>query len=318
MTFAEHLEELRTRLIISLVSFGVAFLVAFAFQNPLTRFFTQPYRAAVTTINASLREDWAKAPHVHAPTTADRLDALVDDLELDKVLTKEQVEKLRGARRESAETDAPQLPLDLQGVGISETFASYMQVCMLVSALISAPILLLQVWKFIAAGLYDHEKKTVQRVLPWSLALFFVGFAFGFFGIVHFSVEFLVSYGDIDVVRPQVTVGSYFSLLWLLLLVMGLVFQIPLIMTVLASVGLVSPKWFRSKRRHCILAIFVIAAIITPPDYISQLIVAGPMLLLFEGGIFLAAGAEKRRAARLAEKDRNEGGGGNPPRNPKS
>ena len=169
MTFAEHLEELRTRLIISLVSFGVAFLLAFAFQEALLRFFTQPYRVAVTSINASLREDWAKPPHAHTSTARDRLDELVDDLERNKVLTKEQVEKLRGERKESAETGAPQLPLDLQGVGISEAFAAYMQVCMLVAALVSAPILLLQIWKFIAAGLYDHEKKTVQRVLPWSL-----------------------------------------------------------------------------------------------------------------------------------------------------
>lgn len=306
MTFAEHLEELRTRLIISLVTFGVAFLVAFGFQNPLTRFFTQPYRVAVTAINASYREDWAKEKHDRPATTRDRLDRVVDQLEAKKILTKEEADGLRAGKDDERETGAPQLPLDLQGVGISETFASYMQVCMLVAALVSAPVLLLQIWKFISAGLYEHEKKTVTRVLPWSLLLFFVGFAFGFFAIVHFSVEFLVSYGDIDVVRPQVTVGSYFSLLWLLLLVMGLVFQIPLIMTVLASVGLVSPKWFRSKRRHCILAIFIIAAIITPPDYISQLVVAGPMLLLFEAGIFMAAGAEKRRAARLAEKERSE------------
>ena len=127
-----------------------------------------------------------------------------------------------------------------------------------------------------------------------------------------------MSYGDIDVVQPQVTVGSYFSLLLLLLLVMGLVFQIPLIMTVLSSVGLVTPKWFRSKRRHCILAIFIIAAIITPPDYISQLIVAGPMLLLFEAGIFLAARrGEAARGPARGERTTNEGGGGNPPRNPK-
>ena len=206
--------------------------------------------------------------------------------------------------------------MDLQAVGMSESFSAYMQVCMLAAGLVSAPILLLQVWKFIAAGLYDHEKKTVTRVLPWSLVLFFIGFAFGFFVLANLSVQFLVSYGEIDVVRPQVTVGSYFSLLLLLLLVMGMVFQIPLIMTVLSGVGLVTPKFWRSKRRHCILAIFIIAAVITPPDYISQLIVAGPMLVLFELGIFLAARAAKLRAARLAEKDRNEGGGGNPPRNP--
>lgn len=316
MTFAEHLEELRSRLIISLVSFGVAFLVAFAFQDALLRFFTRPYRVAVAAKNQSLREEWERTRQDRPPSTRDRLDRLIDDLEEGKTLTKEQADRLRAGRDAERETEAPQLPLDLQGVHISEAFSAYMQVCMLVAALVSAPILLLQIWRFIAAGLYDHEKKIVTRVLPWSLLLFFVGFAFGFFVLAEMSVRFLVGYGDVDVVRTQVTIGSYFSLLLLLLLVMGLVFQIPLIMGVLSGVGLVTPRWFRSKRRHCILGIFILAAIITPPDYISQLIVAGPMLLLFEGGILLASGAAKRRQARLAEKERSEGGGGNPPRNP--
>lgn len=317
MTFAEHLEELRSRLIVSLVAFGAAFLLAFGFQDALLRFFTRPYRIAVVAINETLRADWAKAKH--DPPPRDRFDVLVDHLEGNKALTKEQADALRVAKVEGRRNEAPQLPLDLQGVNVSEAFGVYMQVCMLVAALVSAPILLIQLWRFIAAGLYDNEKKTVTRVLPWSLLLFFIGFAFGFFVLAHISVQFLVGYGEIDVIQTRVTADSYFSLLFLLLLVMGLVFQIPLIMTVLSGVGLVSPRWFRSKRRHCILAIFVIAAIITPPDYISQLIVAGPMLLLYEGGIFLAAGAERRRAVRKAEKERepdkgrDEGRGGSPP-----
>jgi sec-independent protein translocase protein TatC len=113
-------------------------------------------------------------------------------------------------------------------------------------------------------------------------------------------VRFLAGYGDLTYVQPQVTVGSYLGLLVMLLFVMGLVFQIPLAMTVLAGIGIATPAFFRGKRRHCIVAIFVLAAIITPPDYVSQLLVAGPMIVLFELGIWLSTGAAAKRGARLA------------------
>ncbi len=298
MTFAEHLEELRARIIISLIAFGVAFLVAFGFQEELLRVFTRPYRAAVTEINASLRAKYAKEHHARTPTLEDRT---VDELEKAKALPPDAIDRLRKFQRDETGGEAPQLPSELNAIELSETFGAYMQVCTIAALLVSAPILLFQLWRFIGAGLYDHERGIVMRVLPWSLLLFFTGLSFGFFVLAKISIQFLASYGESDVVQPHVSIGAYFGLLFLLLLVMGLVFQIPLIMTILSSVGLVKPAWFRSKRRHCILAIFIIAAVITPPDYVSQLIVAFPMLLLFEAGIFLAAKAQRRRDARLAE-----------------
>jgi len=297
MTFSEHLEELRGRMIISLIAFVAVFLVAFAIQDPLLRFFTRPFQQAVAEINADLRKEWAKGRHVHEKSLAENI---VDVLEAEKIVSPAAIEALKVRAATESEHDAPQLPTELQAVGLGESFAAYMRVCTLAAALVSAPIFLFQLWRFIGAGLYDHERSTVLRVLPWSIALFFVGLGFGFFVLAKMSAQFLMSYGEIDVVRPQPAVGPYFNLLFLLLLVMGLVFQIPLVMTVLSSVGMVGPKWFRSKRRHCILAIFVIAAVITPPDYVSQLLVAGPMLVLFEAGILLATRAEVRRATRLA------------------
>jgi len=305
MTFGEHLEELRRRVIISLLAFGVAFCVALGFQDQLMRLLTRPYRLAVADLGQSMREEYKKQPHAPVETLDD---AMIDELEKGKVFLFDAIARLRAAqqreRERALDREAPTLPDDLQAVSLGETFGAYMQICTLAAALVSAPILLHQLWAFIAAGLYDHEKRTVRRVLPWSLLLFFLGLAFGFGVLANLSVEFLLSYGDVTLVRPQPAIGAYLGLLFLLLLVMGLVFQIPLVMTVLASVGIVSPRWFRSKRRHCILVIFILAAVITPPDYVSQLLVAGPMLLLFEAGLVLAGRAAKRREARLAA---NEG-----------
>lgn len=300
MTFAEHLEELRGRIIFSLVAFAIAFGVAFGFQETLLRFFTRPYRLAVGSINESLRKEWSGRTVDASHTLTSRL---IEMLSHEPKLSEQTSKALGELQKEAHQQEAPQLPMDLQAVALGESFGAYMRVVMLAAALAAAPVLLVQIWKFIAAGLYDHEKRMVARVLPWSLVLFFAGLAFGFFVLAEISVHFLVSYGDIEIVRPQVAVGPYLGLLFLVLLVMGLVFQIPLVMTVLASVGLVQPEWFRSKRRHCILAIFVLAAIITPPDFVSQLIVAGPMLFLFEMGIYFAKGAKRRREARLAAQD---------------
>lgn len=301
MTFGEHLEELRRRIIISLLAFGVLFCVALCFQEDLMRLLTRPFRLAVEDLDRSQQEEWGKKADTTPPGAVDKL---LDELGKSGALKPDQLDGVRKERqlerKREWESLAPKLPTGLQAVRLGEPFSAYMQICTLAAALIAAPLMLQQLWAFVAAGLYENEKRTVRRILPWSLILFFLGITFGFLVLANMSVEFLLSYGDLSLVRPQPAIEAYLDLLFLLLLVMGLVFQIPLLMTVLASVGLVSPKWFKSKRRHCILAIFIIAAVITPPDYVSQLLVAGPMLLLFEVGLYLATGAAKRREARLA------------------
>jgi sec-independent protein translocase protein TatC len=297
MTFGEHLEELRRRIIVGLLGLLVVFIVAFVFQDELLRFYAQPFERARASVNEQLRKDWEQQKHGSAPATR-----LVDEIwkELrDKpglidAATRDRLDAIQG---KELEEKPPQLD-KLQSLATGEAFAAYMLVCMLTALLVAAPILIWQLWGFVAAGLYEHERKLVLSVLPFSLLLFFMGFAFGYFVLAELSVRFLISYGDVSLVTPHVAVGAYLGLLFLLLLVMGLVFQVPLIMTVLASVGLASPEFFQRKRRHCILAIFIIAAIITPPDYVSQLLVAGPMLLLFELGVWLSKGAARRRAER--------------------
>jgi Tat protein translocase TatC len=309
MTYGEHLEELRRRLLVGILAFAIAFVAAFAFQERLMDFFTRPFERARAAINEEILGDWAASQRrLVGPERADL--PLIEVIEalagaVARGLPPEEVEKLRERVAKLRERSPPQLG-PLQAIGAVEKFKAYMMECLLVALLVSAPVLLFEIWRFVAAGLYLHERRVVLRVLPWSLLLFFVGLAFGYFVLAELSVRFLVGYGSFEHVVPQVTVASYLGLLFFLLLVMGLVFQIPLFMTVLTSVGIAGPDFFRAKRRHFILAIFVVAAIITPPDYISQLLVAGPMLVLFEIGIWLSKGAARRRRART------EGGGAEP------
>jgi Tat protein translocase TatC len=306
MTFGEHLEELRRRLAFGLIAFAVAFAAAFAFQDRLMGIFERPYERARQSLNADYARDWASQPH---PEVGERraVDLLIEMLKQKGSLTDEEVARLAALQKQERIEGPPQLD-KLTAISAGEPIAAYMMVCLLSAALVSAPVLLAQLWKFVGAGLYDHERRMVLRVLPFSLLLFFLGLAFGYFVLSELSVRFLVGYGGLEYVRPNVTIGSYLGLLFMLLLVMGLVFQIPLVMTVLAAVGIASPQFFRKYRRHSLLAIFIVAAIITPPDYISQLLVAAPMIVLFELGIWLSAGAAKRRA----EKQAGDGGGGAP------
>jgi sec-independent protein translocase protein TatC len=304
MTFGEHLEELRRRLIFGLIAFAVAFAAAFVFQEELMSFFSQPYERARAAINETLVKEWASRQHPQTGV-ARTVDRILDELEKRKLFDESTMAELRKLAAKEREEQPPRLE-KLQAIGTVEKFSAYMMECLLAALVISAPILLWELWKYVAAGLYEHERRVVLGVLPWSLLLFFVGLAFGYFVLAELSVRFLVGYGSFEHVIPQVTISSYLGILLLLLLVMGLVFQIPLLMSVLASVGLTSPEFFRKKRRHFILAIFVVAAIITPPDYISQLLVAGPMLVLFELGIWLAAGAAKKRKSKDKDKVRDK------------
>lgn len=297
MTFGEHLEELRGRLMKGVLAFAVAFAAAFAFQDQLLRFFQRPYESARASVNAELLGRWKERPPAEWEQA---VSALLDLLTAKAVVAEPELVRVRQlVERETLEA-APKLG-PLQSIGMLEGFNAYMLVCLIAAGVVSAPILLWQLWRFVAEGLYDTEQRLVLKVLPVSLLLFFVGVSFGYGVMAEMSVRFLIGYGDIEMLRPQVSIGSYLGILLLLLVVMGLTFQIPLVMTVLAATGLVGADFYRGKRRHFVLVIVIVAAIITPPDYVSQMLVAGPMWLLFEIGVGLAASAGKRRAARGAD-----------------
>src|SRR5688572_22205177 len=157
MTFGEHLEELRRRLMVGILAFAVAFAAAFAFQDRLVVFFSQPFERARAEINAELAAKWTEKRKAD-PGLAPAVTQLVEMLREAGTLSEEKVATLRPLLARDEMLLAPQLP-PLVTVSAFEGFTSYMLVCLITALVVAGPVLLYQLWQFVAAGLYLHERK---------------------------------------------------------------------------------------------------------------------------------------------------------------
>jgi sec-independent protein translocase protein TatC len=187
---------------------------------------------------------------------------------------------------------------------LTAPFLLYMKVAFLAAAFLAAPIVFLQVWFFVAPGLYRKEKKYVWPFVFFTTAFFIIGALFGYFIVFPYACRFFLQMGS-DF-QPVITVDQYFSLILKLLLGIGAVFETPTLIFFLSRMGVVTSAWMLKNFKYAFLAVFVIAAVITPtPDPVNQTILAVPMLVLYALGILIAFafGKErKERKARRAEK----------------
>jgi sec-independent protein translocase protein TatC len=187
-----------------------------------------------------------------------------------------------------------------------EKFFTNIKVGLWTGVFFSFPIFAIQIWKFVAPGLYKNEQKAFRPFLVATPILFFAGGAFVYFLVMPMAWQFFAQFEQTgatnEAIRIQLMpkVSEYFSLVLQLIFAFGICFETPVLLGLLARAGLATSKGLASKRRYAIVAIFVIAAIITPPDVISQLALAFPMMLLYEVGIFVARGIEKKKAAQEA------------------
>ena len=191
----------------------------------------------------------------------------------------------------SGQTDPGTLTLIKPTEGILFT----MKLALWFALLVGGPYVLHPLWSFVAVGLHAHEKRAVYRSLPFSMALFFGGLSFGFFGLVPLALPILITWVPEDLARPTITLSEYFGTVSTLTLLMGFVFQLPLLMWLVVRAGLVEAEWLGSSRRVAIVAMLVFAAIMTPPGVITQVFVVLPMMLLFEIGLGLARRAQAAR-----------------------
>ncbi|KKJ77571.1 preprotein translocase subunit TatC [Kiloniella litopenaei] len=184
---------------------------------------------------------------------------------------------------------------------LTEVFFTYVKVAFFFGAFISCPIFLSQIWLFVAPGLYKNEKSAFAPFLIASPILFFVGGALVYFVIFPLAAEFFLAFQvegseSSIAIELEAKVNEYFSLMMKLIFAFGLCFQLPVLMTLLAKVGIASSKGMAEKRKYAIVGVFIVAAIFTPPDPLSQLALAIPIVLLYEVSILMAKMVERKRA----------------------
>ncbi|MGQ9694447.1 MAG: twin-arginine translocase subunit TatC [Thermodesulfobacteriota bacterium] len=170
---------------------------------------------------------------------------------------------------------------------VPEAFFTYLKAALLAGVFFSSPFILYQVWAFVSPGLYEREKKYVLPYLFISSFFFIGGAIFCYFIVFPIIFRFFLSFSS-EFIRPLPAIREYLSFSIKLLLAFGLLFQWPPMILFLARMGVVSPKTLAQNRKYAILVIFVVAAILTPPDLISQLLLAGPLLLMYEISIWMA------------------------------
>jgi len=166
-----------------------------------------------------------------------------------------------------------------------EAFVVYMKVCVVFGLVIAAPYVFYQVWAFIAAGLYRRERRFVHSVAPASTVLFIAGVAFFLFVVAGFAMRFFLLFNEGLQTRPVWSLKLYINLILTLMLVFGIGFQMPIGIVFAERFGLVTTAQLAAARRYVILALFIIAAVATPPDVVSQIALAIPLYALFEGSI---------------------------------
>jgi len=277
MTLGEHLDELRKRLIRGLLAVAVAFVVALYFNEEITEVILRPHRQCVERLNAYYLE---------------RARKIVDARP-----------ELREQYFEPDGTFRFVIDARLTALSPTEPMWFVLKVAGYGALVAGAPVLLWQLWQFVAAGLYARERRWAHWFFPPALLLFASGVLFSYFVLVPVGMYYALQSAPIELVKPDLRLEYTFGFLITLCLSMGLVFQLPILMTFLGLVGLVQAATMASLRGYFVIAAFALGAILTPgPDPFSQVAMAAPMILLYEVGIVGARLAGRPRALQQRER----------------
>ncbi len=182
-----------------------------------------------------------------------------------------------------------QKELQLINIKLPGQFTMSMWAAMIAGLIMAAPVVFWEFWKFIKPALYENEKKVANGAVFYTTALFVIGILFGYYLIVPLSIQFFSSYSISPEVSNQINITSYISMVMSIVFASGVVFLLPVFSYSLSKVGLITPEFMRTYRKHAIVVLVLLAAIITPPDIFSQILVAIPLVLLYEVSIFISA-----------------------------
>jgi sec-independent protein translocase protein TatC len=306
MSLGDHLEELRARLILAIAGLAIGSVVALIFGTHILRFIEQPY-------NMAMRERIQKT---EMPQRQSEVLLFVDmfftglteKLATDPnapAIDPNRVEFLREVSTDAVNAwteemhsvaEGQELPRDarLKVLAVPEAFTAYMKVALISGLILTCPWVFYQLWMFVAAGLYAHERRYVRHAVPFSAALFIAGALFFLFVVAPLSLRFFLLFGDIIGVAANWTLEKYISFVTILMLVFGLAFQTPIAIFILVRTGLVTLETLRGIRKYVILGTVILSAVVTPPDVISQISLAVPLYALYELGMLLAHLAQKK------------------------
>ena len=182
---------------------------------------------------------------------------------------------------------------------LQETFLTYLKVSFFAAFFITSPFILIQIWKFIAPGLYEHEKSAIMPYLIITPILFLLGGMLVYYLVMPLAIKFFLSFESSGVstnlpIQLEAKVNEYLSLVMKLIFAFGLSFQLPVVLSLLARIGIVDSKYLKDRRKYFIVIIFAAAAVLTPPDPITQIGLAIPLLILYELSIYSVKIIEKK------------------------
>ena len=188
-----------------------------------------------------------------------------------------------------------ELPFIIQNTSMEGQVNMFIWTCITAGFILAFPFILWELWKFISPALYEKERKNVRVFIFVASILFFLGVLFGYYVIVPMSINFCATFSISKMVQNQFTIDSYISMIKTSVIASGLFFELPVIIYFLTKLGLVTPPFLRKYRKYSVVIVLLISAIVTPPDVVSQIIVAIPMLLIYEASIFISVFVYKNK-----------------------
>ena len=315
MTFGEHLEELRICLIRAALGLAVGVAIGFFLGRPVVHLIEQPLRKALGTYYTERAvetfDTWqprvagqAALPYSR-PEVIDAVERRGLSFELREVHP-QQLARALAADKPTADTATPAQttfdtdslvpiflwqPLEkdsrvsITTLSAQEAFGIYVKAALLVGIVLSSPWIFYQLWTFVAAGLYPHEKRLVWTFLPISIGLFLAGVCLAFFFVFDFVLDYLLDFNRWLGLDPDPRISEWLSFVLVLPIGFGVGFQLPLVMLFLERIGVFDAAAYASQWRTAIVAIFIVSAILTPADPYSMLFLAVPLCLLYFGGL---------------------------------
>jgi sec-independent protein translocase protein TatC len=302
MSFGEHLEELRVALFKSLIWLMAGVVVGLSVGNHVVQQIKVPLEAALKNyyLNKTVMEVEKSygliSDELRSFITTEQV--IFDDVFIERNELKRQSkfensdvatdEELSSPSREMIKTRVwKPISATVKSLSAHEVFMIWLKAAIIAGAIIGSPGIFYQIWNFVAAGLYPHEKNYVYVFLPFSLGLFLVGAALAFFFVFQPVLDFLFGFNQWLNIDPDPRISEWLSFVLFLPLGFGISFQLPLVMLLLNRIGVFPISVYLEKWRIAVLLIFVIAMVVTPADPVSMLLLAIPLTLLYFGGILL-------------------------------